>query len=122
MDIPFLSSEDVLFLEPLQLETQFFFYNHRLLGIRGELVDNLEYVGSHPLMEKIQAGSLGDLYTILETEGSLDLLDDVTPEHLSVLCHNHRLLANCLQHYNDTHLLLDNVLTRRQLLGKYNKN
>jgi len=110
------SSEDVLFFGPMQLDAVFFFYNYRLAEITWELIDNLEYISNHPLTNKIKTSCLGDLYFVLDESDSFNLLDDIDPEYLSILCHNHRLLVNCLQHYNDTHPLLDNVLTSRKLM------
>lgn len=115
MTIPFLSTKDVIDLGPLQLQTQFFFYNHRLSAIVGELLNNLEYIGGHPLTIIIQKACLSDLYQILDDSNNIDLVNDISPQYLSALCHNHRLLSQCLQHYNDTHPLMDNILTRHAL-------
>jgi hypothetical protein len=80
------------------------------------LLDNLNYIGRHPLTTKIKDASLGDLYEILDTSQSLDLLCDIDKCSLAALCHNYKILSDAIRHYNDTHPFLDNVLIRRRLL------
>ena len=118
MDLPErLSVQEVLALEPLQMESLILPIDKKLTNIKWSLVDQLEYV-NNDFASTIKAVALVDLYDTLISTSHIYLLDIIEEdvELFSILSANYKLLYNWLQHYNKHVKWLDNVFFRRSFL------